>query len=281
MESRFPYHLCQPDNKKSCAACCGIYNFRCNSREDVRKRLQENTASIKTLRRNSILDETALKRHSKQYREIYNGSYKLFITIFNCEFAGFIDESARRVGCLLHPFQHGGKDLRDHGFYGAELCENHYCLSYFYLTAAEQRLVIETVDDWYLYGLTITDIDLVKGVFTVLSNLVGEAIDPLVVAQHEHLKHIVRSFWEMKLSWPFRIQDPNSFGKYLFKGEEYFEIEIPYSAFNKKKSPYHRIFLSLGSEFRSAEDIEKAEEIISERCHLFAEAYDKAREKPK
>jgi len=240
----------------------------------VTKRLQENT---RNLCNNSVLNETTLKRHSERYREIYNGPDKLFITIFNCEFAGFIN--SQKVGCLLHPLQHGGKDLRDHGFYGAEICENHYCLSYFYLTAAEQRLVIETVDDWYLYGLTITDIDIVKGVFTVLSNLVREAIDPLVVAQDEHVKRIVRSLWEMKLLWPFRVQDPNSFGKYLFKGEEYFEIEIPYPAFNKNKSPYHRIFLSLGSEFRSAEDIEKAEEIISELCHLFAKAYDKAKER--
>ncbi|MEJ5299519.1 MAG: hypothetical protein WHS38_00845 [Thermodesulforhabdaceae bacterium] len=276
MESKFPYHLCQPDGKKSCAACCGIYNFRRNNREDVTKRLRENTASIITLS-HSNPNGNALESYSERSRNIYNGSDKLFTTIFNCEFAGFIDKYQQKVGCLLHPSQHFGKDLRDYSFYGAELCENHYCLSYFYLTAVEQRLVIETVEDWYLYGLTITDIDLVKGVFTVLSDLVGEAIDPLVVAQHENLKRIIQSFWNLKLSWPFRLQNTDSFGKYIFKGEEYFEIEIPYSSFNRNKSPYHRIFLSLGSNFQNAEDLEKAEEIVSKLCFLFAKAYDKAR----
>ncbi|MBU1208698.1 MAG: hypothetical protein KKH04_17535 [Proteobacteria bacterium] len=37
------------------------------------------------------------------------------------------------------------------------------CLSYTHLTKVEQSAVFMALDDWYLYGLVITDIDLVKG----------------------------------------------------------------------------------------------------------------------
>ena len=69
------------------------------------------------------------------------------------------------VGCLLHPMVNNGKDLREHSFYGKELCASHECPSYIYLTEEEKKSVIYGADDWYIYGLVITDIDFVKGYF--------------------------------------------------------------------------------------------------------------------
>jgi hypothetical protein len=37
------------------------------------------------------------------------------------------------------------------------------CPSYPHLTQVEQAAVFMALDDWYLHGLVITDIDLVKG----------------------------------------------------------------------------------------------------------------------
>jgi hypothetical protein len=37
------------------------------------------------------------------------------------------------------------------------------CPSYPHLTKVEQAAVFTVLDDWYLHGLVITDIDLVKG----------------------------------------------------------------------------------------------------------------------
>ncbi len=280
MESRFPYHLCQPDESKSCAACCGIYNFRRNGREDVSERLKRNTEFMKAASRGGLQPES-LVTYSEKVRDFYNGESKLFVTVFNCEFAGFLDDGGKRVGCLLHPSRNGGRDWRDFSFYGAELCDGHYCLSYFYLTPSEQRLVIESTDDWYLYGLTITDIDLVKGVYNVLSNEVGEAINPDLVSQSRELRQILNSIWSMKLSWKYRIEEEDSFGKYLFRGEEYREIKIPYELFNRKPSPYHSIFLSFGSAFKDGQELEEAEMMLKEKFGLFAGVYSEVRLKSK
>jgi hypothetical protein len=110
-----------------------------------------------------------------------------------------------------------------------------------------------------------------------LSNLVGEAINPALVSKSKDLKDILESIWSMKLSWRFRVKDEDNFGKYLFHGEEYREIEIPYGSFNRSPSPYHRIFLSFGSKFENAQELEDAEKMLSDRFSLFAEAYDKVR----
>ncbi len=264
MKRNFPYHLCQPDEEKSCSACCGIYNFVKNDKNSLILRLKTNTLALK---------ESSPEDHSKTFRILYNGKGKLFETIFNCEFVGFLDKDFKRVGCLLHPSQNGGRDLRDLSFYGSELCEGHFCLSYYYLTSKEQELVIRTIDDWYLYGLTITDIDLVKGVFQVLSDSVGEAIDPLKVSKSKRLTKIVRSFFELKLRWKFRDLRKSQFGKYLFKGEEYEEIEIPYQKLGRKKSPYHFILLSYGSSFKNSEELDEAESIIERKVKTFSRIY--------
>ena len=34
-------HLCQPDSRKSCGACCGIYNYADSSREALVARLRK------------------------------------------------------------------------------------------------------------------------------------------------------------------------------------------------------------------------------------------------
>jgi len=267
---KFPINLCQPDGRKSCGACCGIYNFKNNSKSHLSHRLCRNTRSLQS--RSSSFESVVLF-HSAKYRAEDNGQAKLFQTIFNCEYVGFLDENRLRVGCLLHPSLHRGRDYRDFSFYGAELCAGHFCLSYYYLTAEEQRLVIDTVHDWYLYGLTITDIDLVKGVFRVLSDRVGEAIDPEKVGSREVLSSIVSTFFKLKLDWPYRPNDGNRFGKYVFRGDEYRQVSVPYEKFGLKRSFFDSIFVAYGSEFSSSDEIMKAERKMEELVEAFARKY--------
>ena len=87
---------------------------------------------------------------------------------------GFLDVHEKRVGCLLHPMQNAGRDMRDVSFYGRELCDGHFCPSYSYISRAEKLAMLEILDDWYLYGTCITDIDLVKEFFRLVSEAAGE-----------------------------------------------------------------------------------------------------------
>ncbi len=269
----FPIHLCQPDSQKSCAACCGIYNFKNNTRQAVSCRLQRNSSFIKhdTLE----LTPKTLHSHSRNWRSRDNGDAKRFETVFNCEFVGFLDAACRRVGCLLHPLLHHGKDLRDCSFYGAELCDGHFCPSYHYLTLEEQAFVVKTIEDWYLYGLVITDIDLVKGIYQALSDRLGQAVQPSLLAS-QPVQRAVGKLWQWKPHWPYRRDGFDWFGKYLFIGDHYEEIYIPYELWGVKPSSYHRILLALGSELRSLEQLRDAELLIEEDLHQAVKALEEA-----
>jgi len=267
-----PVHLCQPDGAKSCAACCGIYNFKANDRDSVRRRLERNTRALAGLAEDDA--SSRLARHAEAFRPRDNGPAKRFETVFNCEYAGFLDAERRRPGCLLHPACNGQRDLRDSSFYGKELCAGHFCLSYHYLAEREQRLVVESLDDWYLYGLVITDIDLVKGYFRALADKVGEAIRP-ERARAKGLREEIRRFFQWKESWPFRSSDPGRFGKYRFDGEDYGEADIRYFRRHRPPSPYHDLFKALESDFRSGEDADRAEAMIRKRIEDFARLYEK------
>jgi hypothetical protein len=167
---QYPFHLCQPDPEKSCGACCGLYNLEDHSRATLESLLQ---------RRTSLFFSPGNHPDLNQYRNLSEAppaNRKLLETIYNCEFLGFIDKERKRVGCLLHPTIHQGVDRRGESFYGTELCAGHFCPSFAHLTKVEQAAVLMTLDSWYLYGLVITDIDLIKEFFKYVQNRLGESL---------------------------------------------------------------------------------------------------------
>ena len=168
--ARYPIHLCQPDRKKSCGACCGLYNWLDHSRATLTLLLESNSSLFFSLGDNPDLDVY------RDLRAEFSPQHKLCETIYNCEFIGFLDRGRKRIGCMLHPALHHGVDLRDCSFYGRELCEGHFCSSYNYLTMDEQAAAIASLDDWYLYGLVITDIDFIREFFVMVQNRLGESL---------------------------------------------------------------------------------------------------------
>jgi len=166
--------LCQPDAGKSCGACCGLYNWGDHSRTFLEQLLDERTEAFHRI--GSLPENTlASFRRKQEEREIMP---RLCDSIYNCPFLGFLDESRQRVGCLLHPTLHNGRDWRDVSFYGEELCREHLCPSNASLTDAEKQAVALVIDDWYLYGMVITDIDLVKEYFRLIADALGSAVAP-------------------------------------------------------------------------------------------------------
>ena len=97
--------LCVPDLEKSCFACCPPIRpsgYEHIQYKNIMKRmLRENTSSF-------------------QPKESP-------ITGFSCWALGYIDKSFKRIGCLLHPEQNKGIDLRDLTGYG-EKCRRESCL---------------------------------------------------------------------------------------------------------------------------------------------------------
>lgn len=256
--------LCHPDAYKSCGACCGLYNYRDNSRAIVIERLRRRTECFSALR-----DDPDRYRHEVA---AFEGA-KLYETIYNCEFLGFVGTDHTRVGCLLHPDVNEGRDLREISFYGEELCRQHLCPSHEKLTKAEKEVVIRLLDDWYLYGLCITDIDIIKSYLFHIQNVVGEEFDLTQLDARITLKHLMNEFFSWKEHWPFRRTEALRFGKYYFVEEEYHIAHIDYEGLGLDPSPYDDILLSLASEFRDRSEVCIAEEMVRKNVEGVVESY--------
>ena len=114
--------LCQPDEGKSCGACCGLYNYVDSSRSSLKQRLRERTERFHNL----VKNPGDVERYAKEIlaEEDFKKRYEV---IHCCEYLGFLDKDEKKVGCLLHPQQNAGVDLRGSSFYGQELCAGHLC----------------------------------------------------------------------------------------------------------------------------------------------------------
>jgi len=265
-------HLCQPDSAKSCGACCGIYNYADSTKESLVKRFRR--------RKEYYSNIVGKPEDVKLYSEVVRGSEdqtKLYEVIYCCEYLGFLDASEKKVGCLLHPLQCHGVDLRDVSFYGRNLCHGHFCSSYDYLSKEEKQSLIHIIDDWYLYGLCVTDIDLVKEYFRMVGNAVSE-MPASGKFRSGALKEIALRFFSFKISWPYRSSDVNCFGKYYFDGSQYMIRYIDYQGLRCDKSRFDRIFQSLCSEFRKAEELKRAEDLIQANIDEFVRAYESSSE---
>ena len=193
-------HLCQPDAQKSCAWCCGLYNFQDLGRDGLIRKLRARTESFAHTDRtiSAILHFSDNTMRDEQ-------SQRPDPDFYSCEFVGFMDPSETRVGCMLHPFARGNKsiDWRGLSHHGAMACQGFFCRSFRELSSGEKRVILGTVQDWYLYGLVISDVDFAKTFFRLAEERLGQRIDPkrlLTPAASER----IHDFFHWKIDWPFR-----------------------------------------------------------------------------
>ena len=270
MDDRF-IHLCQPDAGKSCGACCGLYNYADSTRLSLVSRLRLRTERFCRI----VQGMDDLSIFSEQTKRLEDQA-KRYEVIYCCEYIGFLDDDEKRVGCLLHPLQNEGSDLRGASFYGKELCDGHFCPSYQYISREEKLSLLNILDDWYFYGLCLTDIDLVKEYFLLISNGVYETPSPQRF-KSGILREISLRFFSFKLSWPFRSPAVNRLGKYYFDGSQYMINHIDYEKLGCERSKFDKIFLSLSSEFNHLSELRQAESLIQTTIDEFVEAYTKDR----
>jgi hypothetical protein len=106
--TEFPSTLCTPDQEKSCFACCPPIRppgyEHSHYINEIKRVLRENTAS--------------LRKEEKSVSPI---------TGFSCWALGYLDGGFKRIGCLLHPSQNDGEDLRYRVDYGGK-CARESCV---------------------------------------------------------------------------------------------------------------------------------------------------------
>lgn len=259
--------LCQPDPGKSCGACCGLYNYVDSSRASLLMRLSGRTKRFREMVKmpGDIESYAEATFAAEDFRKRYE-------VIYCCEYLGFLDEEEKKVGCLLHPLQNGGIDMRSGSFYGQEVCAGHLCPSHHFIPRSQQLILLAVIDDWYLYGLCLTDIDLVVTYFRLIADQIGQELKPDVF-YHEGLKKITLEYLNWKTTWPFRTSEANRLGKYYFDGSQYMISHIDYEKFGREISPLNAILLSLSSEFESGRDLARAEKMVWDNISAFVSAY--------
>jgi len=99
--------LCFPQTGKSCFACC---------------------PPIRPTGYEHIQHRNIIGRMLRENTEAFNGHAedKIPITGFSCWALGYLDKNHRLIGCLLHPAQNRGVDLRYRTDYG-EKCRRESC----------------------------------------------------------------------------------------------------------------------------------------------------------
>ncbi len=263
------FYLCQPEpvcgKVPSCASCCGIYNYRGHKRELVTNVLSQQTELLKGWDgtdgdMDRIREEAESKRPPQRFEVIYN-----------CPFAGFLDPERTRVGCLLHPLLRG-EDLREYCRYGRKTCGEAKCQAYTYLSEGEARAVMASAADWYIYGLSITDIDLIRDFFEIAEMKTYKPLSPDRVEKSAELCRIFGEYLSWKETWHL-ARDPGRFGKYYFRERDYMVYSIDYRSLGWSDRTYNGILLSLGSVIESRPELEQALRLIDGKIEEFVEVY--------
>ena len=191
--------LCQPDNRKGCAWCCGLYNVGESGRDALIPRLRRRTERLSAAPRtvDRIL-RYAGETKGEERLELVDPDF------YSCEFVGFLDNDETRVGCLLNPQTPGneGVDWRGLSFHGGAACSGFFCRAFRELTEGEREILIATVDDWYLYGSLISDIVYIKNVFRFLEESLGRPLKPEWMHQPD-ARSVLLEFCRWKIEPPF------------------------------------------------------------------------------
>lgn len=82
--------LCQPDTKKSCGACCGLYNYADSSRSSLEQRLRSRTKRFDE----RVRKAGDVKRYSAETL-VAEDFTKRYEVIHCCEYLGFLDEDEK------------------------------------------------------------------------------------------------------------------------------------------------------------------------------------------
>jgi len=173
MNPRDAIILCQPDSMKSCCVCCGLFNYRDISKDNLERRLGNSPGSI--------VDNDSIDEKPQKYQHDIRD-----VTSHICRYQGFV--SVNRPGCTLHPHI-SGIDERDRSLYGSRICQDYLCPAHTILNTRRKKLLISMVKEWYEYSIAILDPDSFIWILNELNEIFcgnfpddrTDTINPLIV----------------------------------------------------------------------------------------------------
>jgi hypothetical protein len=261
-------YLCQVDAGVSCGACCGLYNVADLSRESMTRMLARRSRRFtRTPRTVAGIESFALETGADESRS------RPFAELHHCPFLGLIGEAPGRVGCLLHPLGDGnqGVDFRGMSYYGGMACRTFFCDTTKNLAPRWKRVLRQVLDDWYLFGLVITEFGLLTAIFSHLESLIGKPLDVSMVVRDPAASSLIQLL-RLKCRWPFRPASHRTACHYLFDDNAYPKPAVDYQRLNTAPSIYDSILCQMPSTFSDESALRRAEALIESHLGAVAQA---------
>ncbi len=266
MDAQVPggVYLCQVNADISCGACCGLYNVADLSRENLSAMLIRRKDRFANAAR-TVQGIEAFARETERLEP----QQRPFARLHHCPFIGLIGKGPGRVGCLLHPLADGndGVDFRGLSYYGGLACRTYFCMTTKEMPLRWKRILRQVLDHWYIFGLVVTELELLTAIFERLESRLGRSLDADMVAggaPGESLRRLLN----LKCRWPFRPPSHFTACHYLFKDNAYPKPVVSYDQLGAVPSAYDNILRQMPSAFRNAQELDRAEALIE--SHLAA-----------
>lgn len=236
-----------------------MYNHVEHGEKSTRRRLLGRTRAFHDS--TEIDDPESLQQFRSRWED--GADDKLLSGLPSCPFLGFVDadddsdDEPGRVGCLVHPLQNDGVDGRDCGVYDRFICEDYLCAAHDILRAPEVRLVLDAVDDSYLYGLIVTNPRFVRKLLDIVARRTGRWPSEKVLQKASVIEAAEACFEQLR-DWPHRAED-GIFGQICVAGAlDTKRRTMPADDFDVEERPIDVLLVCMGTECESVEVLTEA-----------------------
>ena len=267
MDDSHDIYLCQVSETVSCGACCGLYNLPNVSREKLEILLSKRTEAFASVPRT----EDGIY----EFQRSNKGPHRLsrpFPQFHHCPFLGLIGGEKSRVGCLLHPAAAGNDsvDYRFLSWYGEQACRSYFCPASNKLPAIYQSILKQSIDNWYDFGLIVTEHALMTTYFKEVESRLGRHIEVIDYTGNITAMDALKEFVELKSNksikskWPFRRDDSPGPCNFFFENGLYPRPAVFRARPDIGLSSYELIFRELDTGFSSAKEMAAAEQLLDD-----------------
>ena len=128
-----------------------------------------------------------------------------------------------------------------------------------------EKILQQAAPDWYLYGLMITESEMVESFFQAVERRLQRPLKEKDFSGNQASVETLRAFLKLKLDWPYRSSTCKGPANYFFKDPKYAPPAIQYESIGEAPSRYDPILRALNTVIDSGDDLRNAEDAIKKR----------------
>jgi hypothetical protein len=155
-----------------------------------------------------------------------------------------------------------GLDYRFLSWYGEMACRTYFCPTTNKLPGIYKSILLMVIDNWYDFGLIVTEHSLVTAYFKEVESRLGRRISVSDYTQNFPATNAFAEFTDLKSKWPYRRHDAPGPCNFFFENGLYSRPAVYRATPDIRLSPYEKILRELDTGFSSAKEIEAADHLL-------------------